>query len=117
VVATELTDSVVSLTFHPADSSKVKELAVPNPKLTNYMYYRGNVLRFGKLTMRDTDLLIEDANPDDPFDFFLDHYLAQLVAGYSRTRADQGLTAVMQDFAKTPELPARKTQKRQRTPG
>ncbi|HZI72657.1 MAG TPA: hypothetical protein VFD73_01250 [Gemmatimonadales bacterium] len=116
VVATELTDSAVSLTFHPADSSKVKELAVPNPKVTNYMYYRGNVLRFGKLTMRDTDLLIEDANPDDPFDFFLDHYLAQLVAGYSRTRPDQGLTVVMQDFAKTPELPARKTENRQRTP-
>src|SRR5689334_11120890 len=116
VVATELTDSAVSLTFHPADSSKVKELAVPNPKFTNYMYYRGNVLRFGKLTMRDTDLLIEDANPGDPFDFFLDHYLAQLVAGYSRTRPDQGLTVVMQDFAKTPELPARKTENRQRTP-
>src|SRR5690242_1996597 len=30
VVATELTDSAVSLTFRPADSSKVKELAVPN---------------------------------------------------------------------------------------
>ena len=107
VNAVQVTDSAITLTFHPPDSSKVKELDVPNPKATNYMYYQGNVLRFGKLTMHDTDLLIEDANPDDPFDFWLDQYRAQLVAGYSRTRADQGLTVVMQDFSKTPPLPAK----------
>jgi hypothetical protein len=104
VFAVQLTDSAVALTFHPADSSKVKELPVPDPKLTNYMYYRGNVLRFGKLTMHDTDLLIVDAEPKDPFDFFLDQYLSQLVAGYTRIRPNNGLTVVMQDFAKTPEL-------------
>jgi hypothetical protein len=108
VNAVELTDSAIALTFHPSDSSKVKELPVPDPKVTNYMYYRGNVLRFGKLTMNDTDLLIVDAEPKDPFDFFLDKYLSQLVAGYSRTRADQGLTTVMQDYSKTPPLPARR---------
>jgi hypothetical protein len=106
VNAVQVTDSAITLTFHPADSSKVKELAVPDPKATNYMYYQGNLLRFGKLTMHDTDLLIEDANPEDPFDFWLDRYKAQLVAGYSRTRADQGLTVVMQDYSKTPPLPA-----------
>jgi hypothetical protein len=106
VNAVEVTDSAVSLVFHPADSSRVKELAVPDPKVTNYMYYRGNVLRFGKLTMHDTDLLIEDPNPEDPFDFFLEQYRAQLVAGYSRTRVDQGLTVVMQDWSKTPPLPS-----------
>jgi hypothetical protein len=105
VTSIELTDSAISLVFHPADSSKVKELPVPDSKVTNYMYYRGNVLRFGKLTMHDTDLLIEDANPGDPFDFFLDEYQAQLVAGYSKMRADRGLTVVMQDFSKTPPLP------------
>jgi hypothetical protein len=112
VNAVQVADSAITLTFHPADSSKVKELAVPNPKATNYMYYQGNLLRFGKLTMHDTDLLIEDANPDDPFDFFLDQYKAQLVAGYSRTRADQGLTVVMQDFNRTPPLAAMSGSKR-----
>jgi DoxX-like protein len=29
----------------------------------NYMYYRGNQLRFGKLTMTDTDMLLIDMNP------------------------------------------------------
>jgi hypothetical protein len=113
VNAVAVTDTAVSLVFHPADSSKVKELAVPDPKVTNYMYYRGNVLRFGKLTMHDTDLLIEDPNPEDPFDFFLEQYKAQLVAGYSRTRGDQGLTVVMQDWSKAPEL--KKTERAEKT--
>jgi hypothetical protein len=105
VNAVQVTDTAIALTFHPIDSAKVNALGVPDPKATNYMYYRGNILRFGKLTMHDTDLLIEDAEPGDPFDFFLDQYKAQLVAGYSRTRADQGLTVVMQDFSKAPPLP------------
>ena len=108
VNAVQVTDTAIALTFHPPDSAKVKELGVPDSKVTNYMYYRGNVLHFGKLTMHDTDLLIEDAEPGDPFDFFLDQYKAQLVAGYSRTRADDGLTVVMQDWAKSPDLPAKK---------
>jgi hypothetical protein len=107
VNAVQVTDTAIALTFHPADSAKVKALSVPDPKATNYMYYQGNILRFGKLTMHDTDLLIEDAEPGDPFDFFLDQYKAQLVAGYSRTRADNGLTVVMQDFNKTPPLPTK----------
>jgi hypothetical protein len=111
VNAVAVTDTAVSLVFHPADSSKVKELAVPDPKATNYMYYQGNMLRFGKLTMHDTDMLILDANPEDPFDFWLDRYKAQLVAGYSRTRSDQGLTVVMQDFSKAPELKTERAEK------
>jgi hypothetical protein len=102
-----VTDSAIALTFNPADSAKVKALNVPDSKATNYMYYQGNLLRFGKLTMHDTDLLIEDAEPGDPFDFFLDQYKAQLVAGYSRTRPDDGLTVVMQDFNKAPPLPTK----------
>ena len=69
------------------------------------MYYRGGVLRFGKLTMHDTDLLIMDAEPQDPFDFFLDQYNAQLVAGYSKNTPDHGLVVTMQDYRKTPPLP------------
>jgi hypothetical protein len=107
VNAVRVTDSAIALTFMPTDSAKVKPLDVPDPKATNYMYYHGNVLRFGKLTMNDTDLLIEDAEPGDPFDFFLDQYKAQLVAGYSRTRPNDGLRVVMQDFNKAPPLPTK----------
>ena len=105
VGAVEVSDSEIVQVFQPPAGKEVRELRVPDPKATNYMYYRGNVLRFGKLTMHDTDLLILDAVPEDPFDFFLDEYKAQLVAGYSRTRADEGLTVVMQDYKRAPPLP------------
>jgi hypothetical protein len=111
VNAIEVTDTALFLTFHPQDSTKVKELRVPSPKATNYMFYRGGVLRFGKLTMHDTDLLILDAVPEDPFDFFLDQYNSQLVAGYSKNTPDHGLITVMQDWKRTPELPEKRVGK------
>jgi hypothetical protein len=66
----------------------------------NYMAYRGNVLRFGKLTMDDADLVLIDQDPRDPFDFALDHYKEQLTAGYSKTIASGGLRTYMPDFNK-----------------
>jgi hypothetical protein len=65
------------------------------------MYYRGGVLRFGKLTMTGADLLIVDADPRDPFDFFLDRYNDQLVAGYSRNTVSKALIAIMPDYRKS----------------
>ena len=64
------------------------------------MAYRGAQLRFGKLTMNDTDLMIIDLDPKDPFDFYLDHYKEQLVAGYSKTTPSFGLRTYMRDFNK-----------------
>jgi hypothetical protein len=66
----------------------------------NYMAYRDNELRFGKLTMHDTDLVLFDMDPQDPFDFYLDHYKEQLVAGYSKTTAASGLHVYMPDYNK-----------------
>lgn len=105
VGAVEVSDSEIVQVFQPVAGAAVKPLVVPNPKAENYMFYRGGVLRFGKLTMHDADMLIVDAEPKDPFDFFLDQYLAQLVAGYSRTTPDNGLIVVMQDYKRTPPLP------------
>ena len=67
---------------------------------SNYMAYRGGVLRFGKLTMTDTDMRLIDADPTDPFDFFPDHYQEHLVAGYSKTTASGGLLVYMPDYNK-----------------
>jgi hypothetical protein len=66
----------------------------------NYMAYRGAVLRFGKLTMNDTDLVLIDADSRDAFDFYLDHYREQLVAGYTKTTPQFGLRVYMVDFNK-----------------
>ena len=66
----------------------------------NYMAYRGSHLQFGKLIMNDTDMLIVDPDPRDPFDFYLDHYKEQLVAGYTKTTTVFGLRVYMVDFNK-----------------
>lgn len=66
----------------------------------NFMAYRDNELRFGKLTMHDTDMTLIDMDPQDPFDFFLDHYRDQLVAGYSKTTPGDGLRVFMRDYNK-----------------
>jgi len=77
-----------------------------SPHSGNYMAYRGAQLRFGKLTMSDTDLMLIDMDPQDPFDFFLEHYKEQLVAGYTKTTPDFGLRVFMRDFNKVQHQPS-----------
>jgi hypothetical protein len=67
---------------------------------SNYMAYRGGTLQFGKLTMKDVDMRLIDADPSDPFEFFPDHYNDHLVAGYSKTTASGGLRVYMPDYGK-----------------
>jgi hypothetical protein len=66
----------------------------------NYMAYRGHALRFGKLTMNDTDMILIDMDPRDPFDFSLDRYREQLSAGYTKITPQFGLRVYMRDLAK-----------------
>jgi len=66
----------------------------------NYMAYRGAQLRFGKLTMSDTDLTLLDLDSQDPFDFYLDHYKDQLVAGYTKISPSFGLRSYFRDYNK-----------------
>ncbi|MGH7512956.1 MAG: hypothetical protein ACREOQ_08550 [Gemmatimonadales bacterium] len=96
----EVNDSQIVQIFRPAEGRAVDPLVLPIPKTPNYMFFCGGVLRFGKLTMDDTDLFIEDAAPEDPFDFWLDRYNDQLVGGGSRNTRDHGLIVEMPDFAK-----------------
>jgi hypothetical protein len=65
----------------------------------NFLYFRGGELRFGKLLMSDTDLRIMGPESQNPFDMNLPHYSKQLVAGRSRTLANQGLVVNMPDYA------------------
>ena len=82
-------------TFGQAKSSTANK-----PSSSNFMAYRGGVLRFGKLTMTDTDMRLVDADPSDPFDFSPDHYKDHLVAGYSKTTVSGGLVVYMPDYSK-----------------
>jgi hypothetical protein len=90
-------DGVIVQQFGPETSPKA--IAPPNRRFTNYMYYRGGTLRFGKLTMRDTDLLLVDSDPKDTFDFSPEQYNDQLVAGYSKNTRAHGLIVYMPDLA------------------
>jgi hypothetical protein len=96
--AFELSDSAIVLIFHPPDGRKVQPLTPPVAEPGNYMFFQHGVLRFGKLTMDDTDLLIQDADRRDWFDFWLDRYNDQLVAGSSRNTRDHGLIVQMPDW-------------------
>jgi hypothetical protein len=66
----------------------------------NYMAYHGAQLRFGKLTMSDTDLVLIDMDSQDPFDFYLARYRDQLVAGYTKTTPSFGLRCYFRDYNK-----------------
>jgi len=77
-----------------------------NVTARNYMAYSGNRLKFGKLTMDNTDMVLIDPDPRDPFDFYLDHYKDQLVAGYTKTTPAFGLRVFMVDYNKLKRAPA-----------
>jgi hypothetical protein len=87
-------DNIVQI-FGASDQQMPMRVHAPN-----YMAYRGNQLRFGKLTMNDTDMVLIDMDPKDPFDFYLDHYKEQLVAGYTKETPSFGLRVFMRDYNK-----------------
>jgi hypothetical protein len=70
------------------------------PVSGNYMEFHGGKMKFGKLVMTDTDMVLIDSDPRDPFDFFLDHYNDQLVAGYTKNTPQYGLRVFMVDYGK-----------------
>ncbi|HEX3926966.1 MAG TPA: hypothetical protein VHW65_03135 [Gemmatimonadales bacterium] len=101
LVTATLGDSTIALTFRAADVA-VPPLTVPQGNGgRNFMYFQGGTLRFGRLTMTPADLLIIDTGVNDPFDFFLDRYQLQLVAGSSRNTPSNGLITQMPDFYRT----------------
>jgi len=66
----------------------------------NYMAFKGNRLRFGKLTMDGADVTLFDMDPQDPMVFFLDHYRDQLAAGYTKISSNFALRVYIKDFDK-----------------
>jgi hypothetical protein len=94
----QVTGNEVVITFRrTAEDSVFGSYVIPDSLVNNFVYFRGAQLRFGKLLMTDTDLQIVDADPRDPFDLSLEEYARQLVAGTSRTLANQGLRVEMPD--------------------
>ena len=71
----------------------------------NYIFFHGGTLRFGKLYMVHADMQIVDAEPKDPFDFSMDGYEKQLIAGYSKNTPSQGLEVFMPDYHQVKATP------------
>jgi hypothetical protein len=103
VTQVQVRDSAVINLFR-SERAKVEPMHPPDPEAKNYMFYRGGTLKFGKLTMVDADLMIVDADQKDPFDFFLDAYNQQLVAGYDQNLPDHGLIVHMPDYRQTAKV-------------
>jgi hypothetical protein len=83
-----------------ADDTIFGTFVKPDSGSHNFIYFRGGTLRFGRLTMADTDLLIRDDDETDPFDVYLAEYNRQLVAGHTNNLANYGLRAWMVDYGK-----------------
>jgi hypothetical protein len=101
VAAVHISGNDIVLTFGTPQPSN---FAAKRPG--NYMAFRHSDMRFGKLTMHDADLIMIDMDPRDPFDFFLDHYQDQLVAGYTKSTPQYGLRAYTRDYNKLRHSPA-----------
>jgi hypothetical protein len=80
------------------ESGRHPAALVPPFRTTAYIYHRGGILRFGKLTMNDADLEIVGDRPG-VFDFFQREYQKQLIAGYSKNTPANGLVAHMADYS------------------
>jgi hypothetical protein len=95
VVSVRIEGANIVQTFGGSDAKPVK-----NIRSGNYMAFRHNRLRFGKLLMNDADLILIDMDPDNTLDFFLDHYKEQLSAGYTKLGSDGGLRVYVRDYDK-----------------
>jgi hypothetical protein len=106
VTAVRIEGEQMVLTFGSGERLRLSPLATSQ----HYMYWRGAELQFGKLLMTNTDLELVDDDAKDPFDFSIDHWNDQLVAGYSKTMPNRGLKAHLPDHNDL-KLPAAATTK------
>ncbi|MGA3200625.1 MAG: hypothetical protein ABSD89_14660 [Halobacteriota archaeon] len=95
VVSVRIEGDKIIQVFGGSDVKPVK-----NIRAGNYMAYKNNRLRFGKLVMNDADLILIDMDPKDPLDFYLEHYKEQLSAGYAKITPDSGLRMFIKDYNK-----------------
>jgi hypothetical protein len=102
LAAVEVHDSEIVQVFTPAGRGASARLVPPDTTATNYMYFRGGVLRFSSLTMNGANLQLVGTHPRGPFEFYLDRYTSQLAAGYIRTMSGGAVVAYLPNYRDTP---------------
>jgi hypothetical protein len=75
----------------------------------NFLQLNGGTIDFGKLTMRNVDLIMVDLSKDAWFDLDLAHYQEQLVNGYTRMTPQAGLQIFMPDLDQVPQTKQNQT--------
>jgi hypothetical protein len=100
LVSVEVENQAIGLEFKSPEQSGKQAAVTSSCGGRNYLAFKGGSVRFGKLTMSDTDLELIDSDPADPFDFSIDHYNDQLVAGCSKMTHKGGLCVHMPDYNK-----------------
>jgi hypothetical protein len=105
LVSVEVENNEIALVFKPGEGSAKEAALTSTCGGHNYLLFKGGSIRFGKLTMSDADLELLDSDPADPFDFSIDHYQGQLVAGYSKMTPKGGLCVHIPDFDKIKQSP------------
>lgn len=73
-----------------------------HPPGRNYIAIHGGNIQYGKEEMFDSDLVMVDSTPADPFEFYLDRYWCQMVAGNIKVTPRRGLRILTPDFSKLP---------------
>jgi hypothetical protein len=104
----KIEDGQIALAF-AGKEERGSQQPLPNPcGARNYLQFQGGTVRFGKLTMDQTDLVLLDMQPGDPFDFAMDHYKEQLAAGFSKMTQQGGLCVYLPDYGKINRHAARR---------
>ena len=99
LAAVRIEDTLLVQEFaRTADDSVFGTVVRPDSSAHNFIYFRGGTLRFGRLTMSDTDLLIGDDDETDALDLDLAQYNRQLAAGRTRNLPNLGLRTWLVDY-------------------
>ncbi len=98
----------IALTFGDTEGKGSDPALTNTCGAQNYLQFKGATIKFGNLTMEPADLLLMDMQPADPFDFAIDHYKEQLVAGYSKMTPAGALCVHVPDYDKLTHRSKRK---------
>ncbi len=99
VTAVRVLDGAMAMTFGTPGQPAQHPKSVAVCGRRNYLSFRGGPIRFGKLQMDESDLELSDTGTAPSFDFSLDGYKDQLVAGYSKVTARGGLCVHMPEYS------------------
>lgn len=92
IASVEVDDNAISMTF-AGDA-----ITAPKASARNYVYLRGGASQFGSFRMADTDLLILDENPANPFVFSLLHYAEMIPRSTFEIPDTKSARITMPDF-------------------